>query len=95
MISSLYIHIPFCAAKCNYCSFNSYAGLERLQESYVEALCGEIENFALEGHVGPLETVFIGGGTPSHLPPQLLQRILDTCWKGFSVSPDGPDSKRV
>ena len=95
MISSLYIHIPFCAAKCNYCSFNSYTGLEGLQESYVEALCGEIENFALEGHVGPLETVFIGGGTPSHLPPALLQRILDSCWKGFSVSLDAEISIEV
>lgn len=95
MISSLYIHIPFCAAKCNYCSFNSYAGLEGLKESYIESLCGEIENFALEGHVGPLKTVFIGGGTPSHLPPALLQRILDTCWKGFSVSPDAEISIEV
>lgn len=62
MATSLYIHIPFCAAKCNYCSFPSYAGLEGLQGRYVDVLCGELEKYASERGTEPLQTIFLGGG---------------------------------
>ncbi|MEN8199634.1 MAG: radical SAM family heme chaperone HemW [Thermodesulfobacteriota bacterium] len=83
MATSLYIHIPFCAAKCVYCSFNSHAGMERLHERYVDALCLEMEQSVPHGHVDPLETLFLGGGTPTLLSPHLLEKVLATCRNCF------------
>jgi putative oxygen-independent coproporphyrinogen III oxidase len=68
----LYLHIPYCAAKCPYCDFNSIAGREDEFESYVDALLEEVGRLP----VGPYETVFIGGGTPTILGPQALERLL-------------------
>jgi putative oxygen-independent coproporphyrinogen III oxidase len=86
MITYLYIHIPFCTAKCSYCSFNSYSGLEALQERYVEALCAELSRMASRGHLEPLETIFMGGGTPSILPNHLLRKVLSTSQTLFPVA---------
>ena len=88
MAHSLYIHIPFCASKCNYCSFTSFAGLEDLHERYVEALCGEIAENASSSHTEPLKTIFLGGGTPTILPKNLLQKLLSCTFTNFSVLPD-------
>lgn len=77
--TGVYIHIPFCRQKCHYCDFNSYPGMEGLFVPYVEALGREM---ALVGqHVGPLraETLYIGGGTPTVLPPALLARVIALC----------------
>lgn len=60
---SLYIHIPFCKQKCLYCDFPSYCGEEALMDSYVDALCTELND--LEDY--KFKTIFIGGGTPSYL----------------------------
>ncbi len=87
MITSLYIHIPFCASKCNYCSFNSYAGLEELQGRYVDSLCVELGQGASEGDLEPLRTVFLGGGTPSTLSAGLLKKLLASCFAYFPVHP--------
>jgi oxygen-independent coproporphyrinogen III oxidase len=86
MTSSLYIHIPFCAAKCNYCSFNSYAGLEGLQERYVKALCGEMLKCAQRAGQGSIKSVFLGGGTPTLLSAKLLKQILSICSSSFTIS---------
>jgi len=88
MTSSLYIHIPFCAAKCNYCSFNSYAGLGGLHGAYVRALCAELLQSAPGGEQGAVETVFLGGGTPTLLSTSRLKQILSICYSTFSVSPE-------
>lgn len=72
MIRHLYVHIPYCVAKCPYCDFNSLAGREEEYSAYVDALLREADH--LEG--GPYETIFIGGGTPSILPPALLKKLL-------------------
>ncbi len=85
MATSLYIHIPFCAAKCNYCSFNSYSGLESLQERYVDALAVEMAIVAGTGHLRPLETVFLGGGTPTLLPCELLERLFASLRSVFEL----------
>ena len=76
-IHSLYLHVPFCTWVCKYCDFNAYAVLEGLIPSYVEALAREIEAAAAELPIGPLETVFIGGGTPSLLTAEQLQKLMD------------------
>jgi oxygen-independent coproporphyrinogen-3 oxidase len=76
-IRSLYLHVPFCTWLCKYCDFNAYAVLEGLIPAYVQALAHEIEVAAAELPVGPLQTVFIGGGTPSLLDADQLQALMD------------------
>ena len=88
MTSSLYIHIPFCATKCNYCSFNSYAGLDGLHKPYVEALCAELLQSASGAGQGPLKTVFLGGGTPTLLSTTLLKQIFSICHSSFRITSD-------
>ncbi len=85
MSSSLYIHIPFCAAKCSYCSFNSYTGLERLRERYLSAVAIECSNVASRRQETPLKTVFLGGGTPSLLSVGQLQRLFATITSCFEI----------
>ncbi len=73
---SVYIHIPFCAAKCKYCDFNSYDDIGHLQEEYVECLLQELDMYkdVLQQHL--VKTVYIGGGTPTYLTDKLLARLL-------------------
>jgi len=78
-MASLYIHIPFCLGKCEYCSFNSYAGMESLFSRYVAALKKEIVKHSFEGAGERLETVFLGGGTPSMLSSDQIGEIINCC----------------
>jgi putative oxygen-independent coproporphyrinogen III oxidase len=86
-ITSLYLHIPFCTWVCKYCDFNTYAVLEGLIPRYVDALAREIEIQASELPVGPLETVFIGGGTPSLLSKPQLEELM-TRVRGIGLAPE-------
>lgn len=72
----LYVHLPFCQQKCRYCDFASYAGCSSLMPAYVDALLTEAEVMAEQLYHPTMETVFLGGGTPSLLPPPLLKRLL-------------------
>ncbi len=84
----LYVHIPFCKHKCGYCDFNAYAGMDRLMPDYVDALERELI-FARERHpFQQLETVYLGGGTPSLLPAPLASRLLHFIRANFNVAPD-------
>lgn len=85
----LYVHIPFCQAKCSYCDFNTYAGLSRLYAPYVEALIREARWLAPK-FPHPVGTVFLGGGTPTVLPIELLGRLLTACFETFIVE-DGAE----
>lgn len=76
-ITNLYLHIPFCTWVCKYCDFNAYAVLEGLIPAYVDALTTEIQTAAAKLPVGPLETVFVGGGTPSLLSGTQVHRLMD------------------
>ena len=76
-IDSLYLHVPFCTWVCKYCDFNAYAVLEGLIPPYVEALSHEIDIAGTELPIGPLETVFIGGGTPSLLTAAQVLRMME------------------
>ena len=69
--------MPFCTWVCKYCDFNAYAVLEGLIPPYVEALSREIEVAGAELPIGPLETVFIGGGTPSLLTSSQITQVMD------------------
>ena len=69
----VYVHIPFCVKKCNYCDFNSFDNKNSLKQRYAEKIIEEINNF--EGDLNA-DTVFFGGGTPTALEQDLLQRII-------------------
>ncbi|MEA1893212.1 MAG: radical SAM family heme chaperone HemW [Campylobacterota bacterium] len=75
----LYIHIPFCDSKCSYCAFNSYVDKFHLKEEYMHALYTqlhyELQRFRVTNK--SIETVFIGGGTPSTVSPELYKPIFD------------------
>jgi oxygen-independent coproporphyrinogen-3 oxidase len=68
----LYVHVPFCAHRCGYCDFVTVTGAEDLRGRYVDALIAELGRLP----AGPVETVFVGGGTPSLLDDALLARLL-------------------
>ncbi|WP_287127474.1 radical SAM family heme chaperone HemW [Candidatus Cyanaurora vandensis] len=72
--SALYLHIPFCPTHCHYCDFAVTVGTTSLIEQYVQYLLQEIELTPSQGQ--PLASVYFGGGTPSLLTPQQLERIL-------------------
>jgi oxygen-independent coproporphyrinogen-3 oxidase len=75
-VRHLYVHVPFCAHRCGYCDFVTVTGHEDVHAAYVDALLREVEaHHALIG--GRLETVYVGGGTPTVLAPALLGRLLD------------------
>lgn len=72
---SLYIHIPFCKQKCLYCDFPSYSGKEKFMDDYIDALNKGILEKADEYSIN---SVFIGGGTPSYLKDSSLESLLST-----------------
>ncbi len=87
---SLYVHIPYCQAKCPYCDFNSYAAERWPETRYVDALCAELQHYAQQtpwagADVG---TVFFGGGTPSLFAPASIERVLATASNLWSVRAD-------
>ncbi len=67
----IYIHIPFCVRKCNYCDFLSGPATKEMQDAYMEALCCELKERSKECEAYTISSVFIGGGTPS---------VVDVCW---------------
>ncbi len=95
---SLYLHIPFCIQKCLYCDFLSAPAGEETRQAYVEALCREITAAAVqmaeEGKSGTgaqervVDTIFIGGGTPSLLKPSQAEQIMDSLRRSFSILPE-------
>ena len=84
---SLYIHIPFCKTKCPYCDFNTYQGIEQLIEPYVEALALEIQLWGRTLDHPRLNTLFFGGGTPSYIPMESIDRLLSTTADAFEFAP--------
>ena len=84
----LYVHLPFCRHKCGYCDFNAYAGMDRLMPEYVAALELELAEAARTRPFGRLETVYLGGGTPSLLPPDLMERLLRFVRTTFALAPN-------
>ena len=86
-MSALYLHVPFCRSKCHYCSFSSSAGCSDLFVPYVAALKKELSSIATN-NLSPLQSIFIGGGTPTILPSDLLIGILAFCRKLFPMASD-------
>jgi oxygen-independent coproporphyrinogen-3 oxidase len=82
---AVYIHVPFCAHRCGYCDFTLIAGRDDLAGAYLDALQAEIAHTPL---TEPLDTLFLGGGTPTQLDEPHLQRLLDLLCSAFRFSPD-------
>ncbi len=86
---ALYVHLPWCVAKCPYCDFNSHAAPARIPaEAYVDALIADLEQARADAAGRPLISVFIGGGTPSLFPPQAIERLLAAVRARFDLPPD-------
>ncbi|MBQ8973423.1 MAG: radical SAM family heme chaperone HemW [Clostridia bacterium] len=73
---SLYLHIPFCKSKCLYCDFASWANQDHWMADYVDALLSELDGWRAKLEGRTVQTVYIGGGTPTLLPINLLEKIL-------------------
>ena len=83
----LYLHIPFCRSKCLYCDFCSFPrqNEERMTE-YVAALLRDLRAYAPACRDYVVDTVFLGGGTPTTLPAYLLKSLMDEIHKNYNVS---------
>ena len=83
IMAGLYIHIPFCAKKCAYCDFISFAGGGE-EEEYINAVIKEMNGERPQN----IETVFIGGGTPSYISSGGIIRLLDAANERFYIQKD-------
>lgn len=83
----LYIHIPFCARKCPYCDFNTYAGLDDQFQQTVDALCHEMRQWQTVLQGRPIDTIFLGGGTPTILTDSQLAQLFATVYQLFPIAP--------
>ena len=84
---SIYIHIPFCVKKCQYCDFLSAPADSRAQEVYLGALKQEIREQAARYREYEVQTVFIGGGTPTAVPCENLCEVLKTVFSFYRMNP--------
>jgi len=95
-MAGLYIHIPFCASRCIYCNFYSTTSL-KLRQRYVDAVCREMEMRSLPP--GPngesLNTIYLGGGTPSQLTPDQLRQLFLYINKVYSLPSNWEDKLEV
>jgi len=82
----IYIHFPFCASKCLYCNFNSYSNKNDLQLKYFQSLLKEISQYS-DKNIG-VDTIFIGGGTPSIMFDGCIATLLSEIRKNFNVLQD-------
>ena len=83
-MAGIYIHIPFCKQRCNYCAFYS-STLYNIKEDYADAVCKELEMRKDYADGEEIKTIYFGGGTPSTLPMELLKKICDTIYAGYTV----------
>jgi oxygen-independent coproporphyrinogen-3 oxidase len=85
----IYIHIPFCTTKCNYCSFVIKPWREDVAQRYQRALVRELADFFSRiGSWGVVDSIYFGGGTPSLVPAEYIAEILSTCWNLIEITPE-------
>jgi oxygen-independent coproporphyrinogen-3 oxidase len=93
---SVYVHVPFCTTRCGYCDFNTYTASElgpqpgASRDSYVDAALTELDQASrvLGPQAPPVSTIFVGGGTPTLLPPEHLGRLVQAVGDRFGLAPD-------
>lgn len=84
----LYVHLPWCVQKCPYCDFNAHALRGDLPEfEYVDALLRDTEQLTREWTPGPVQSLFIGGGTPSLFSPEAIARLLTGLQQNLTLTP--------
>lgn len=89
MAQAVYIHIPFCAHKCDFCDFAAFAGVDDLTPEYCETVVKEIgERISLDPNLDSLNSVFYGGGTPGYIAPSELRRVHDAMSKAVGLTAD-------
>ena len=71
----IYVHISFCHTKCTYCDFNTYTGIENLVNDFSEALYQEIEFWSITNSKYIVNSIFIGGGTPSYIDQKIINNM--------------------
>lgn len=84
---ALYIHIPFCTNKCFYCDFNSYVAAGQPIDAYLDALEHEMKLTVAALPPRAIDTVFVGGGTPTVLDPAQMERFLSAVRRHFQIAP--------
>ena len=83
----IYVHIPFCAKKCDYCDFVSFANSDKQKhEKYVQSVIKEIQNFKLKDEDYIISTIYIGGGTPSYIDEKHISKIVQAIFRKFKVA---------
>ena len=103
---SVYIHVPFCLHRCGYCDFALVANRDHLIPQYLQALENELlAHRRIVGDVVDVDTIFVGGGTPTHLSPETLQRLFTLIYQHFrpttnaeisvEANPDGLDTEHL
>ena len=85
-LPGIYIHIPFCRSRCSYCDFATGTYESDLAQRYVTALVQEISEARRPGGLTVVDSIYLGGGTPSLLSPSQLERIFDAVHRRFSVT---------
>lgn len=83
---SIYIHIPFCIRKCNYCDFISFSDMNDKIPKYVKSIKAELELYKEKLHDYTIRTIFIGGGTPSSIDGRYIYDILDYLYGNLTIS---------
>ncbi len=89
----IYVHIPFCKQKCNYCDFTSFCNKDDLIEDYIAALKNEIKERANFDYT--VKTIYIGGGTPSYIKPIYIKEILNEIKNNFNLDEDAEISMEL
>lgn len=85
---NLYIHVPFCMSKCNYCAFYSFACKNPDWQKYANDICQELQFWSQKLGKIKIPTIFFGGGTPSLMPVDIFEKIMNCINQCFDVWPD-------
>lgn len=104
-VFGVYIHIPFCKSKCDYCDFYSLAGREETMDRYQKALLTHLKSFVPQLKGRPVDTIYFGGGTPSYYGEKRLRELLAFLQRHLSVlrqaeitvecNPDSVDERSI
>jgi oxygen-independent coproporphyrinogen-3 oxidase len=95
--TTVYVHVPFCTHRCDYCAFTTFTDRHHLIDDYVDACVTDVRRQVASGELVAADTVYVGGGTPSLVPAPLLVRILDALPRAsgaevtVEVNPDSVD----
>lgn len=84
----IYVHIPFCKKKCEYCDFISYSGIEEKADSYIRSLIQDIINSSNKVKDYEVDTIYFGGGTPSYIDSSLIVEVLNSIRENYNVLED-------